>query len=67
MSDLHFTRISGGGGYSTIATFSDGSKTDITPWVMAVEQPGVLQVSCKVADTDNDGLPDLIWSPRSNV
>jgi hypothetical protein len=67
MSDLHFTRTSGGGGYSTVATFSDGSKMDITPWVLAVEQPGVLQVSTQVADTDDDGLPDLIWSPRSNV
>jgi hypothetical protein len=64
MSDLHFVRSANG--YRVMATFSDGKQQDISELVSIQQVRGVSQFHLQVADTDDDGAADLIWSPRSN-
>lgn len=64
MSDLHFVRSANG--YRVMATFSDGKQQDVSELVSIQQVRGVSQFHLKVADTDDDGGVDLIWSPRSN-
>ena len=66
VQDLHLMKRSGSASYQVVATFSDGKTQDVTAYVEVQQRGGVIQFSVQVADTDDDGAPDLIWSPRSN-
>ncbi len=49
------------------ATFRDGTNRNATSLAETVSSPGLIQVSIELGDSDGDGQPDFIWSPRSNV
>jgi hypothetical protein len=66
VQDIHFTKRTGYSAYQAIATFSDGTTQDISEYVDVQQVGDVIQFSIQVADTDDDGATDLIWSPRSN-
>ncbi len=66
VQDIHFTKRTGYSAYQAIATFSDGRTQDISEYVDVQQVADVLRFSIQVADTDDDGATDLIWSPRSN-
>lgn len=66
VQDIHFTKRTGYNAYSAIATFSDGTKQDVSEYITIKQSAGVAQLSVQLGDVDGDGMADLIWSPRSN-
>lgn len=65
LNDLHITKANDA--YKVFASFSNGSKHDITQLINIIQIPGLLQLNMQLADTDNDGVADLVWNPRSNL
>jgi hypothetical protein len=54
-------------GNTVTGTFSDGNTRDATQLAETVSSPGVFQINIELGDSDADGHPDFIWSPRSNL
>ncbi|HMP87610.1 MAG TPA: hypothetical protein PKE63_10060, partial [Lacibacter sp.] len=58
--------VVGPGGQVTIL-FTDGTSRDVTPLAETSAAAGVWQVELQFDDSDDDGQPDFIWSPGSNL
>lgn len=53
--------------FKVTGTFSDGATRTATQLSETVSGDAVFQVSFALGDSDGDGHPDFIWSPRSNL
>jgi hypothetical protein len=57
----------GANNFKVTGIFSDGTTRTATQLSETVSGTGVFQVSISLGDSDGDGHPDFIWSPRSNL